>query len=152
MNSSIRCWVIKVIKYFLWCGCEAYDALSLFPILQKTFFLLFKLRWVESLTRIWWAALYTTKLSSHWLQIRSRNARLHVDYIFLCLCKFNLRLSTSFPRKFIRWSTSFLRKAWMAWNLHRLLVRKALSLNLWLLPWSISHRDWSTIWKVRFQE
>ena len=36
--------------------------------------------------------------------------------------------------------------AWMAWNLHHLLGRKAPSLNLWLPPWSISHLKWLEKW------
>jgi len=78
----------KVVKYFLWCGCEAYDALSLFPRLQKTFF--FCLIWVElKVSHAFDGPHYTHNnktLGSHWLQIRSRNARLHVRDYNLCAC------------------------------------------------------------------
>jgi len=87
---------------------------------------------------VWWAAAPLTSSFAKPVQKCAERVILLFNVLEIIFCfAFKIRLSTSSPRK-----------AWMAWSPHRPRVRTAPSSNPWLPPWSASHRDLSTAWRV----
>jgi len=76
----------KIVKYFLWCGCEAYDALSLFPRLQKTFSSVwYEMSW-KSHTHLMGRTVHNNKIKFSLIANSVQKCAITRSWIYFCAC------------------------------------------------------------------